>query len=460
MATPARIVEHKLPTVALVGRVNVGKSTLFNRLLEARLALVSPIPGTTRTRNIGVARWRGAQFRLIDTGGLTFSEDVPFEKDIIKQTELALKAADLIIFVTDIQTGLLPQERQLARQLRQSAKSKPILLIANKTDSGGLFPAVHDRQWRTLGLGVPFPVSAVTGSNVGNLLDTIYEALEREGKPPQQIPELAPIKVAILGRPNVGKSSLFNKLVGEERVIVSPLPHTTREPHDTLVEVSYDDSVAHLLFIDTAGIRRKAKVAGELERLGIGKSLEMIKRADLVLLVLDAGEAITDQDQQLAGLLREHGKSVVMVVNKWDLAEEESDAFRAKTKDRLYGALPHLDFAPIVFVSAKTGYRVHQIFPLLKQAWDARHTELEDETLRAFLAQVTRRHLPTRGRGVRHPKLLGLTQLRSNPPMFEIKIKAKTSLHTSYVHYLANRLREEFNFFATPIIIKLSKMKR
>lgn len=493
MTTPAKIVEHGLPTVALVGRVNVGKSTLFNRIIEQSLALVSAIPGTTRTRNIATAIWRGKNFRVIDTGGLTFADDVPLEEDIIAQTEIAIKEAEVIIFVTDIREGILPQEKELSRRLFKKIKDKPILLVANKADRPALFPLVHDKEWLQLGLGEPIPVSAANGVNIGDLLDVVYKQLDKSKRRPKQLVEIEPIKISIVGKPNVGKSSLFNKLIGEERVIVSDIPHTTREPHDTLVEVEFDETrpplsplitkegtpqaavsfpspyegegrvrskKQHILFIDTAGIRRKIKVSGELERLGIHKSIEAIKRSDVVLFVLDASEPITDQDKQLGGLLREQTKSVIIVINKWDTAEDTSDAFRNEVKKLIYGAFPHLNFAPTILVSAKSGYRVHNIFPVIKQAWEARHTEISDDALHNFLRRVTRKHLPTRGKGVRHPKLLGMTQLRTNPPMFDIRIKAKTSLHSSYLNFIENRLREEFGFFATPVVMKLSKMKR
>ncbi len=455
MATPAKIVDWRLPTVALVGRVNVGKSRLFNKIVERNLALVSDIAGTTRTRNIAVASWRGKQFRLVDTGGLTFSETVPLETDIIKQTELALKEADLVVFVADIQTGILPQERELAKRLMKRGEKIPIILVANKADTKEMYSHVHDREWRSLALGEPLPVSAANGGNVGDLLDLIYSKLHTRSKRPKQIKETEPIKVAIMGRPNVGKSSLFNALIGEERVIVSPLPHTTREPHDILVEIDKQQ----FLFIDTAGIRRKAKVSGELERIGVGKSIATIDKAHIVLLVLDATEPITDQDQQLAGLLREHTKSVIIVVNKWDQAEDNTDAFRNEVKNDIYAAFPHLAFAPIVFTSAKTKYRVHQIFPLLKEAWQARQLVLSDEAVRDFLKRTVRQHLPTRGKGVRHPRIVAMHQLGYNPPMFEIIVKSNTSLHISYVHFIENQLRREFGFFAAPIVMKLSKLK-
>lgn len=456
MATPAKIIDHELPMVALVGRVNVGKSTLFNKIIERNLALVSPIAGTTRTRNIAIASWRGRQFRLIDTGGLTFDNKVELEDEIIAQTEMALKEADVIIFIADIQTGVLPQERELARRLREWKKKKPVLFLLNKADNLSMATAAHDKEWRSLSLGEPLPVSAATGAYIGDILDEIYKSLNKTKRRPKKVSAPEPLRVAIMGKPNVGKSALFNKLIGEDRVIVSDIAHTTREPHDTLVEADGEQ----ILFVDTAGIRRKAKVTGILERAGIGKSIATINRADVVLLVLDASETISSQDQQLGGLLREHARSVIIVVNKWDKTEDNTDKFRNEAKERIYGALPHLDFAPIVFVSAKTSYRVHQIFPLLKEARLARHQVVSDEKLKDFLKRMVKKHLPTRGKGVRHPRLVALTQLSTNPPTFDVVVKANTSLHQSYVNFLARQLREEFGFFAAPLIMKLSKLKR
>lgn len=453
MATPATIIDQNLPTVALVGRVNVGKSTLFNKIIEQQLAIVSDIPGTTRTRNVALANWRGKSFRLIDTGGLTFSEDVLLEEDIIRQTQLAVKEADVIVFVVDLQAGILPQERHLATLLQRT--KKPTLLVANKADTLAMYADIYNKEWLQLGLGAPIPVSAVNGANVGDFLDIVFKHLNKSKRRPKQLEIKPVIKVSIMGKPNVGKSSLFNKLIGEDRVIVSPMPHTTREPHDILVEVDGQD----LLFVDTAGIRRKTKVSGELERLGINKSIATVNKSDIVLLVLDATEPISDQDQQLAGLLREHTRSVIIVVNKWDQAEDNSDEFRNNVKKDILVAFPHLDYAPVVFVSALTEYRVHHIFPLIKQAWEGRNIVVDETTLKDFLKRVTKKKLPVRGKGVRHPRIISISQLGYNPPMFELIISSNTSLHISYVNYISHRLRDEYGFFAAPIVMKLSKLK-
>lgn len=456
MATPATIIDLNLPTIALVGRVNVGKSTLFNRITESNKALTSAIAGTTRTRNVSVADWRGKQFLLIDTGGLTFTDDVILEKEILEQTETGLDEADAIALVVDLKNGLLPQEKELALLLRRRYRSKKVLLVGNKADSPKDRAMAHEREWQSLGLGEPLPVSALNGSGVGDLLDEFFRHFQSLSRRPKKSVDRKPIRVALIGKPNVGKSSLFNKLIGQERVIVSPMPHTTREPHDTLVDYQGQP----IVFVDTAGIRRKTKVAGELERGGIGKSLAAIQHSDIVLLVLDTTEPITDQDQQLGGLLREHTKSVIIVINKWDLAEGNDDHFRNEVKADIYAAFPHLNFAPIVFVSAKTSYRTQQIFPLILRAEQERHIEIPPETLEICLKEMIKKRLPTRGKGVHHPKILSLKQVAHNPPIFELAVKANTSVHSSYAHYIANRLREQFSFFAAPIIIRLHKRKK
>ncbi|OGH94523.1 MAG: ribosome biogenesis GTPase Der [Candidatus Magasanikbacteria bacterium RIFOXYD2_FULL_41_14] len=455
MSTPAQIIDRQLPTVALIGRVNVGKSTLFNKITTHHAALVSSIAGTTRTRNIGIATWRGKSFRLIDTGGLTFNEHVPLEKEIIAQTEIALKEADVIVFVADIKDGILPQEKTLTKNILRK-KKKPVILVANKADRPQDMLSGYEPEWLKLGLGEPQVISAQTGGGVGDLLDKIFSLLNKQTKRPKTTKEFNPIKVAIMGRPNVGKSSLFNKLIGEERVIVSDMAHTTREPHDTLVQVDKQ----YYLFIDTAGIRRKAKVNGQLERVGIGKSLEVLNRADIILFVLDTSEPISDQDQQLAGFLEKHAKSVIIVVNKWDLADDNSETMRKDATAHIYARLPQISFAPIVFVSAKTGFRTHQIFPDLLKAQAGRKIEIERKELDSFLHMAVKRKLPTRGLGVNHPRITGLHQIGTAPPVMEVFIKNKTSLHSSYLQYLKKRLREKFGFYASPIIIRMTKLKK
>ncbi len=452
--------ENKLPTIALVGRVNVGKSTLFNKLIEDRKAIVSDTPGTTRTSNEGLILWKGKEIKVIDTGGLTFEDEIDFEHDILKQSEAAMKVADLILFVVDAAEGLMPQEKELAKRMRRII-TKPVLVVANKADKKSIEENITNSEFYKLGLGDVYPISAASGRRVGDLLDHIYTTLQKGSKRPKKYTEKSnTLRVSLIGKPNAGKSSIFNKLIGEEKVIVSDKPHTTREPHDTEIEYTEGKRKHQITFVDTAGIRRKTKVKGELERAGIQKSINSIEESDLVLFVLDGSEPISQQDMQLGGLVERRGKSVVIILNKWDLAEDNSDANRQEVKKMIYAHFPHVKFAPIEFVSGKTSYGIHKIFPLLIRAAESRKTLIPGEVLEKFLEDCIAEHKPGKGKGTRRPKILGMRQLDSNPPVFELLIKSKTSLHSSYVNFVERRLRERFDFFASPIIIRMSKIKR
>lgn len=463
MPTPIVRDEKTLPTVALIGRVNVGKSTLFNRLIESKKAIVSDIAGTTRTNNEGIVHWRGKMFRIVDTGGLTFAQDIPLEDEIIEQTKRAIKEADILIMVTDAKTGILPQEKEVAKLVRR--KDKPVFLLLNKADTKKLAMQYADKEWMQLGLGPAIPISASNGRGIGDFLDTLYSKLHTISIRPKLYKEPKDqIRISLIGKPNVGKSSLFNKLIGENRVIVNDMAHTTREPYDTDVTYTYDTETQkniaqRMTFVDTAGIRRKAKVEGDLERQGIHKSLKSIDQSDVILFVIDATDPISTQDKQLGGLIEQRSKSVIVLINKWDLAEKNSETDRKEFLNLIRYTFPHLNFAPVLFVSGLSGYRIHQIFPTIMQAWRARHTMIPPTALRIFLDEITKKKLPARGKGTRHPKILRLKQIGQNPPIFELVIKYRTSLHRSYLNYIENRLRERFDFFATPIVIKLSKSK-
>ena len=312
-------------------------------------------------------------------------------------------------------------------------------------------------------MGAPLCASASNGRGIGDLLDAVYTQLKKRKKTPKgkrQAANVIPIRVCLLGKPNVGKSSLFNKLIGEERVIVSDIAHTTREPFDTELIYEQDNKKYQMTFIDTAGIRRKARVSGHLEREGISRSVEAMNRSDIILLVLDASESLATQDLQLGGLIEQHSRGVIIILNKWDLVADNSDLARNKMKTFIYNTFPHLDFAPIVFVSSKTGYRAHQIFPEIVAVDNARKLTIEQPEINEFLYQATHEHRPARGKGTRHPEIMAMHQLDSAPPVFEIFIKYRTSLHESYLNFLKRKLREEFGFIGTPIIIKMSKMKR
>ncbi len=465
MANPAIQHEDNLPVIVLVGRVNVGKSTLFNKLIEEHKAIVSDIPGTTRTPNEGTVLWRGKYIRIVDTGGLTFTDSIPFEQAILRQSEIAMKRADIIVFVTDAQTGILPQEKELAKRLRRMNR-KPVMLVANKADNERTRQEINVQEWMTLGLGEPFYISAASSYQLGDLLDNIYKVLHGGEKRPKQ-KKMEPedsINISIIGKPNVGKSSLFNKLIGEEKVIVSDIAHTTREPHDTTMTYMHtneqgEQKETHITFIDTAGIRRKSLVGPGLEKEGIQKSIKAIEDSDIILFVLDGSETISSQDRQLGGLLEKRGKSVIILINKWDLAEDQEDSNRQQVIKMVKSYFPHLDFSPVLLVSGKTGYRIHNIFPVIMDVWKARHTKVPIKALEYFIKQATFEHRPSRGKGTRHPKVLGMRQIEEAPPVFELFIKYRTSIHRSYIHFLENRLREQFNFLGTPIIMKLRKQK-
>ncbi len=465
MATPAQKPDQNLPTVVLVGRANVGKSTLFNTLIEDHKALVSDIAGTTRTNNEGVILWRGKYVHVIDTGGLdsiAHKETEQFDEEIQGQAELALASADLVLFVTDVKGDILPQEKKLAKTLKKEKNGPAILLVANKTDSTKILNAAPLKELSRLALGEPHFISAANGRGVGDLLDVVYKHLQK-GKVRPKIhsqKQMDEIRVSLVGKPNVGKSSLFNKLIGEDKVIVSPVAHTTRESFDTRVVYERGKKKRAITFVDTAGIRRKAKVKGNLERGGIQKSLKSIEKSQIVLIVIDGSEPISSQDLQLGGLVEKRSKSVIILVNKWDLAEDNSQENRSHVEAVVRSHFPHLKFAPILFVSGKTGYRVHNIFPLLLQVAQGRSTEIPRRTIDRFLDRITKEHLPSRGKGTRFPKILGMKQVTSNPPIFELFIKSKTSLHRSYLRYIENKLREYYDFTGTPIVIKITKMRR
>lgn len=460
MATPGIQTTHNLPTIVLIGRANVGKSTLFNTLLQENKALVSDIAGTTRTINRGISIWRGKEIMVLDTGGVDNTENELFAKEILTQADEALDEANIIVMVTDVKSGVMPQERDLAHALKKKYK-KPIMLVANKVDSQKLERELLSGEWAPLALGEPFPISAVSGRGIGDFLDLVYTTLQKLPIRPKNTKAIKDsLHISIIGKPNVGKSSLFNKLIGQDRVIVSDIAHTTREPYDTVMAYEYAKKKHLLTFVDTAGIRRKANVKGQLERAGIARSVKSIEDSDIILLVLDGSEPISSQDMQLGGLIERRSKSVIIVINKWDLAEDNSDSHRNEVIKMVYSHFPHLDFAPIVFTSGKTGYRIQQIFPLIIKIAEARKTEIPAKLLERMLVRITAQHKPSRGKGTRQPKVLGLKQLRSDPPIFEMRIKYRTSIHRSYVNYIENRLREEYNFLGTPIVIKMTKMKK
>ena len=457
-----------LPLVVIFGRTNVGKSTLFNCLVEKRQALVSDIAGTTRDSNFGRVVWLGREFELVDTGGIIDLKHLlgqaEAESDITDkvqaQAKKYLKAADLVIFLADNKTGLLPADRQMALLIKKSVNPKKIILAVNKVDSPK--DRLNLSEFYKLSFGDPQPVSAANGSGTGDLLDVIVKKLITRNsqlatqKKDEDKKELraasCELRVAIIGQPNVGKSNLLNSLLGYERVITSPIPHTTREPQHT--DITYQDQPIKL--IDTAGISRRGAKTKGLEKFGIAKSLAALGKSDLALLVMDISQPLTHQDAKLVEEIVNAKKSFIFIANKWDkIAKRDTK----KYADYIYGKLPFAKFAPIQFISAETGEKVKKIFDLILQIGEQRKLELSDSQLAHFLARVVKIHRPAKGRGVRHPRLREFTQVGDNPPIFELKIGVKEDLHFSYVRFLENRLRETYGFLGTPLTIKIAKNK-
>lgn len=440
------------PLIAIVGRTNVGKSTLFNKLVGSEHALVSKQSGTTRTSNFGIFWWRGSPFRVADTGGMDFDSRAPFTKDIQKQIEKALHDSAAVLFLVDVREGVLPQEKRIAQTLKRLKKS--VTLIINKADSKKLQMQTEDKEWRTLGLGTPLAISSANGSGVGDMLDLVTKSLLHTEEAKEKTEKA--IKVSLIGRPNVGKSSLFNALIGEDRVIVNPTPHTTRESHNTLVSA---DDISYL-FIDTAGMRRKSKVISDtLEQLSITHTIASLLEAEVCILLLDATESFSNQDQHLAGLIADKQKGLVIAVNKWDLVPGTQEEKKEHFTRELGYHFPFLSYAPVIFLSAKTHERVHKLYGLIRAVSTARSTEIPQPRLNSFLKRLVLKHKPVRGRGTRHPRILRFIQTGTNPPTFEITIKQKTSVHPSYLRFMENALREQFELIGTPVVVYVHKAR-
>lgn len=451
------------PHIVIFGRANVGKSTLFNRLVERPKALTSPVAGTTRNINADIVYWRGINLSLIDTGGiesvvpkkklkkLSPAANTEFAVDIIKQTQRELKRADVVVFVVDLHTGLVPEDRELARHLK--TLSTPVVLVGNKAD--GKLATQHRGQVSGLGLGEATFVSAKNGMGTGDLLDAIVQALPAplrvESDTKYEAPES--IKVSLIGRPNVGKSSLLNAVVGEERVIVSPVPHTTRESFDTFFE--YGGKTIQL--IDTAGLRRGARVAPDsLERTGMRKSIISAQQSDICLLIVDISQPLTVQDSHLAQMITEKRRGIIIVANKWDIIPGKTTHSPDLYTRYIYGFFPYLTWAPIAYISAKTGKGVDALLTSIIALHRARTIDLSDEELETFLAKAIRMHRPAAAKGARPPRLVALRQLRTNPPEFDLRVGPTDTLHTAYGRYLENLLRDTYDLWGVPIKISIS----
>lgn len=451
------------PIVALVGRPNVGKSTLFNRLVQARLAVVDDIPGTTRDRLMAEAEWAGYVFDIIDTGGIDPTQTGPgknqqplsigsaeFIREIRQQAEIAISEADAVLFITDVESGVTPADQEVAQILRRFQKEKegqpwpPVMLVVNKCETEARRTDAY--QFYELGMGDPYPISAKHGIGTGDMLDALIDSFKEMV---DEVEEDDSIKISIVGKPNVGKSTLLNRLVGEERSIVSPIPGTTRDAVDT--RLTFDD--IPITLIDTAGIRKRGKIDPGVEKYSVIRSLRAIGRSDVSLLLVDAVMGITAQDTHIAGFILDAWKSVVVVVNKWDAIEKDSYTMQDFTL-HLRQELNFLDYVPVLFISAKTGQRVHQVLPTALQVQEERLTRIQTSKLNQIIRRALERH-PTPSKAGRHLKIYYGSQIRSDPPTFVLHVNDPNLAHFTYLRYLENQIREAYLFLGTPIRIYL-----
>ncbi|NLO93483.1 MAG: ribosome biogenesis GTPase Der [Clostridiaceae bacterium] len=427
------------PVVAIVGRPNVGKSTFFNYLAGKRISIIEDTPGVTRDRIYAESEWRGKEFTIIDTGGIeAYSEDF-IKQQMIRQAQIAIDTADVIVLMVDLKTGMNAADEDVAVMLRKS--SKPVVVAVNKADRIGDTPP-EAYEFYNLGMGEIYPISSIHGLGIGDLLDAIYEHFPTEDVLGQ---EDDCIKVAVIGKPNAGKSSLINRILGEERVIVSDVPGTTRDAIDTFYEIDGK----RYMFIDTAGIRRKSKIEEGIEKYSIIRSWTAVDRADVCIIMIDAKDGVTEQDTKIAGYAHEQGKASIIAINKWDSIEKSTGTME-KYRKKVIGDLEFMSYAPIVFISAITGQRVDRLFELIDyvnaQASFRVSTGLLNDVLNDALAMVQ----PPSDKGKRL-KIYYMTQTGVKPPSFVVFVNDAELMHFSYTRYLQNTLRSNFGFEGTPI---------
>jgi GTP-binding protein len=442
------------PVVVLVGRPNVGKSTLFNRLVGEPLAIVDNTPGTTRDRLFAEAEWNGISFDVVDTGGIDPSsggktplsvDSADYIRQIRSQAEIAIQEADAILFLTDAIAGVTPADEEVAQILRRNQKEMdgmpwpPVLLVVNKADSEGY--RQQALQFYELGMGELFAISAVHGTGTGDLLDALVAAFPKQ----EEQPEDESVKIAIVGKPNVGKSSLLNRLAGEERAIVSPIAGTTRDAIDT----HFDFNGIPVTLIDTAGIRRRGRIDPGVEKYSVIRSLRAIERADVALLVIDATSGITAQDAHIAGFILEAWKSTVVLVNKWDAIPKDTYTMEQFTT-KIRQELNFMDYVPILYISAKTGQRVDQVMPLALQVQEERLARLTTSQLNRILQNSQDAHQSSSRTGKSFKIYYG-TQVRNDPPTFLLYVNDPSLAHFTYIRYLENQLRKEYSFIGTPV---------
>lgn len=426
------------PVVAIVGRPNVGKSTFFNYIAGKRISIVEDTPGVTRDRIYADCEWRNRAFTLIDTGGIEpYSEDKIYTQMRV-QAELALDMADVVIFLVSIKDGIVPSDIEVATMLRKA--SKPIVLVCNKVDRVGETPN-EIYEFYNLGLGEPFPVSSVHRLGIGEVLDEVYKYFSESNDEEDD----ETIKVAVVGKPNVGKSSLINKILGEERVIVSDIAGTTRDAIDTYFKVGEDNYI----FIDTAGIRRRSKVTENIEKYSVMRAYAAVERSEVSLIMIDATTGVTDQDTKIAGYAHEQGRASIIVVNKWDLLEKSTGTLESYRKD-VYDGLAYMTYAPVLFISAMTGQRVERLFELIKFVANQHSMRISTGMLNDVINEAIAMVQPPSDKG-RRLKIYYMTQISVQPPTFVVFVNDKELMHYSYVRYLENQLRKNFGFEGTPL---------
>lgn len=427
------------PIVAIVGRPNVGKSTLFNQIGKKRVSIVDDMPGVTRDRIYLDAEWLNQEFTMIDTGGIEFDESNHILYSMRQQAEIAMDEADVILFLVDGRAGLTTSDEEVAKILRRT--KKPVVLAVNKIDSPQLEANIY--EFYSLGLGDPIPLSATNVMNLGDLLDAVVAAFPEHQAEEKDEDE---ISIAVIGRPNVGKSSLVNQLLGEERVIVSDVAGTTRDAIDT--HFVKDDM--KFMLIDTAGMRRRGKIDEPVERYSVMRSLRAVDRADVVLLLINAFEGITEQDKKIAGYAHESGKGVVIVVNKWDIFPDKTDKSTLEFTEKLREEIGFLQYAPILYASALTGQRVARVTELVKYVAEQQSMRIKTSVLNELIRDAVSINPPPMHRG-RRLKILFMTQADIKPPKFIIFVNDPDLMHFSYLRFIENRLREMYGFEGTPI---------
>ena len=437
-----------LPVVAVVGRPNVGKSTLFNKLIGQRLSIVEDTPGVTRDRIYSKCEWRGRKFMVVDTGGIEPKEDDKLLTLMRQQAEIAISHADVIILVTDVRCGVTANDYAVADMLQKSGK--PIVLCVNKCDTLGETP-MEVYEFYNLGLGDPYPVSSVHGHGTGDMLDEVIKHF-----PENDIDDYDEddIKVAVIGKPNAGKSSLINRIAGEERVIVSDIAGTTRDATDTIIE----REEGRFIFIDTAGIRRKSKITEKIEHYSVLRAYMAIDRADVCVIMIDAIEGFTEQDSKVAGYAHEQGKACIVAVNKWD-AVEKTDKTMDEYRKKLENDFSFMSYVPFIFISAKTGQRVEQLFEKIKFVYEQNSMRISTGTLNDILAYAVARVEPPSDKG-RRLKIYYMTQASTKPPTFVLFVNRADLFHFSYQRYIENQIRTTFGMEGTPIRMIIRERNR